>query len=87
MDIAQIESELEKIKERNRKVEAEKAWETSLARKLILSGSTYVLVTLVLFVMKNPAPFTNALIPTLGYFLSVQSLPFLKRRWIARRTA
>jgi hypothetical protein len=28
--------------------------------------------------------FLNALIPTIGYYLSTQSFPFLKRWWISK---
>ena len=41
-----IESELEAIKIRNAKVEADKAWETSLFRKCLIAILTYIVVVL-----------------------------------------
>lgn len=80
----EFEKEIENIKERNIKVEKDKAWETSKTKAFILTVITYILACLLLFVIKNNDPFVNALIPTLGYFLSFQSLPFIKKWWIKR---
>ena len=40
---------VEKILERNKRVEADKAWETSNARRLIISLMTYAIVVIFLF--------------------------------------
>lgn len=74
-----------KIEERNRRVEAEKAWEASYTRVLWIGLLTYAIASAALYVNGNEHPIRNALIPTLGFVLSVQSLPFLKRAWIQRR--
>ncbi len=79
-----IEERIEKIEKRNTQVEANKAWEGSLTRILSLTAITYVVMTLALHQIGNTAPFINALIPTLGYFLSTQSLPFIKKWWIKK---
>jgi len=84
MELQEIEKEINKIRERNARVEAEKAWEVSGARKVTITLATYIVAGLVLAAMGNDHPWRNALIPSLGYFLSTQSLPFIKRRWIAR---
>jgi hypothetical protein len=76
-----LEKEINIIKERNSKVETEKAWEISKTRAFALTLTTYVLAALLLLVIKNDNPFINALVPTLGYFLSFQSLPFIKKWW------
>jgi len=81
-----LEEEIRKIKERNSRVETDKAWETSQTRIIFLSVITYVLVTLVLCVIHNERPFVYSLIPTLGYFISMQSLPFIKKWWVKRRS-
>jgi len=36
-----LKIEIEKIKGRNRRVEADKAWETSLTRKILIAVLTY----------------------------------------------
>jgi len=80
--ISKIEQELAAIKERNSRVEAEKAWEVSGFRKAVIAVVTYVLASLVLYFIGVPNFYLSALIPTLGYILSTLSLPFVKRWWI-----
>jgi len=80
-EIEQLQQEVSKLKERNKKVESNKAWETSLTRKIILMLTTYLVVGLTLTTIKNETPWINAIIPTLGFFLSTLSLPFLKDLW------
>lgn len=65
-----LQHEIEMLKVRNKRVEAEKAWETSWQRRLSILALTYILMSLIFFMLKNPHPFTNAIIPTLGYLLS-----------------
>jgi hypothetical protein len=79
-----IEQEIEQIKERNARVEADKAWETSIFRKVIISVFTYILTAVVFYLIGVREYLLNAFIPTLGYFLSVQSLPFIKSWWIEK---
>ena len=82
-----LEQRVQKIEERNARVEAGKAWETSYVRILSIMAITYVVACGALFAIGNASPFTNALIPVLGYFLSTQSLPFIKRFYIERHLA
>lgn len=78
-----LDQEIAKIKNRNRKVELDKAWETSWLRRLVVVFFTYVVATLWLFIIENPNPFLNAFIPTVGYILSTLTLPLLKKYWIS----
>jgi len=78
-----LEQEIIALKERNAKVEADKAWETSLTRKLLIILLTYTIMTSVFYSMKTPQPFLNALIPTLGFFLSTLSMNLIKSIWIS----
>lgn len=82
-----IEQRIQNIEERNVRVEADKAWETSAVRISSIMLATYVIACGVLAVIGNSNPFRNAWIPVVGYFLSTQSLPFLKRSWINRYLA
>ncbi len=77
-----IEREVELLQERNQKVEADKAWETSTFRIVTIACITYTIIASVFFSLEVAHPFSNALIPPIGYLVSVQSLPFLKRWWI-----
>ena len=74
--------ELEKIQERNARVEADKAWETSYTRMCIIAGGTYVVVAATLLTIGVEQPFVTAFIPSIGFILSAQSLPAIKRWWL-----
>ena len=76
-----LEKEIKKIKERNKRVEVEKAWETSFTRRALISVATYIIISLFLLVSGVPAPWLNALVPTLAFVLSTVSLPFFKEFW------
>ena len=76
-----IKAEIKSIKERNKRVEANKAWETSLTRKLLILVFTYIIVGLTFVGMQNSAPWINAIIPTLGFFMSTLTFPFIKDYW------
>ena len=79
-----LTAEIAALKERNRRVEAEKAWETSGFRSFCIAVATYIVASLVLYVIGVKDFFLNALIPTIGYYLSTQSFPLLKRWWIRK---
>lgn len=81
----EIEKRIAQIEERNKKVELEKSWETSKTRWISILIITYVLATIVMYIIDVPRPYLNSIIPTLGYFLSVQSLPFIKKIWMNRK--
>jgi len=83
--IEELKNEIDKIKERNARVERDKAWETSLTRKLLILVLTYFVVIIFFFVTKLPNPFVNALVPTLGFFLSTLTVPWIKAFWIKRK--
>ena len=82
---ATIERELTEIRRRNECVEADKAWETSSFRILSVCAITYAVASVAMLLIGVRNPVLNALIPTLGFFLSTQTLPVLKKRWIERR--
>ena len=77
-----IEEQLLVIKTRNNRVEADKAWETSLFRKLLITVVTYCVASVVLYTIGASNFYLGALIPTIGYLLSTLSLPSIKKWWI-----
>lgn len=79
-----IEKEILKILERNKKVEAEKAWETSMERKALIIIITYVFMLFFMNMIWVNNIFLNALIPTFGFFLSTLSVNFLKDKYIKK---
>jgi len=80
----EIEKEIELIKERNKKVEADKAWETSGTRVVSVLVMTYIVTAIVFYFIGVKSFMLSALIPTVGFYLSTQSLPFVKRVWIQK---
>lgn len=78
-------TEIDEIKERNRRVELDKAWETSGTRRSAIACVTYLAACSFLIAIGNEKPFLNALVPVSGYVLSTLSLPFLKSWWIKRQ--
>ena len=79
------ENALQQILERNRRVEADKAWEISITRRLFITVVTYLVTTPVFILLGAKNPWTNALIPCAGYLISTLTLPLLKARWLAAR--
>lgn len=77
-----LEQDINALKERNARVEADKAWEVCMFRKMTIAVVTYGVAVALLYVIGNDQMFRNALVPVAGYLLSTQSLSFLKRWWI-----
>jgi polyferredoxin len=75
---------LNRIEERNKRVEADKAWETSWTRRLFLALLTYIIAVLVLSTTGVENVWTAAVFPPLGYVISTLSLPPLKRFWMKK---
>lgn len=74
--------EIEVIKERNKRVERDKAWEVSKTRKIIIALMTYIVIVIFLWSINAPRPWLNAIVPTVGFILSTLTLPLFKRWWI-----
>ena len=76
-----LEKRVTKIENRNKKVEQDKAWETSYSRRILLIIFTYLTISLYMKFALNIEPWLNAIIPTLGFFLSTLTLPIFKTLW------
>ena len=77
-----LEKEIEKLKERNARVESDKAWEASYTRRALLMLFTYLAIGLYLSAIKITNPWMNAIVPAIGFMLSTLTLPFFKKLWI-----
>jgi hypothetical protein len=84
-ELEKLQKEIEKIKERNKKVEADKAWETSTLRKVTIALVTYFFITMLMMILEITDPFISAIIPTAGYLLSTLSIGVVKTWWLKRR--
>jgi len=81
---AETRKELQAIKQRNLRVEADKAWETSKTRRALVALTTYILAAILFIMLNAPNPFLTALVPAVAYLLSTLSMPFLKDWWLER---
>lgn len=80
--IEELKQEINKIKERNKKVEIDKAWEVSYTRRILLTVFTYLAIGVYLKVINIPNSWLNAIVPAIALMLSTLTLPFLKNIWI-----
>ena len=74
-----------KLEARNRRVEDDKGWETSLTRRLSIMLLTYVIVVFYLHFVIHIDPWINALVPVIGFFISTLTVSWLKKHWLERR--
>ena len=77
-----LKKRVENIEKRNKRVEINKAWEVSIARKTIITILTYVIITIFLIVIEFPKPFLNSIIPTIAFIISTLTLPLFKKMWV-----
>jgi len=77
----ELEERITRLEERNRKVEKNKAWETSWTRRGLVALFTYLAIALYLKFIVGIDPWINAIIPTVGFLLSTLTLPSFKKVW------
>lgn len=83
--IKELEKKIELIEKRNKKVEGDKAWETSLLRKILIIIATYIFAVLYLKVADTTNPYFGAVVPCAGFFLSTITIDFIKKRWLTKK--
>ncbi len=79
--LKQLEKDLAKIQQRNKRVEIDKAWETSISRRVVLLVLTYLAIGFYLNAIQISNPWLNAVVPSIGFLLSTLTLPFFKELW------
>jgi len=78
----ELKKELEEIKQRNKRVELDKKWETSYTRKICICILTYIVVLIYSnMINKTNNIFLSSLVPVIGFFLSTLSLKIIRRLW------
>ena len=77
-----MEERIKKIEERNKRVEEDKAWETSFTRRLCIALLTYVVVIVYTYTTsKINNVFLSSLVPVIGFTLSTISLTGIRKMW------
>ncbi|HLD62909.1 MAG TPA: hypothetical protein VI875_03515 [Candidatus Norongarragalinales archaeon] len=80
-ELSWLRKEIGRLKERNARVEADKAWETSWARKLVIFILTYLAMAIYFYATGLPNPLVNSFVPALAFVISTLSLPLFKKYW------
>ncbi len=77
-----LEKEIKKIQERNKRVELDKAWETSWTRRICIMILTYIVVIIYSYVIRKfDNIFLSSLVPVIGFTLSTLSLKLVRKIW------
>ncbi|MGN1351971.1 MAG: hypothetical protein ACI4VE_04255 [Clostridia bacterium] len=78
----EIEKEIEQIKQRNKRVEQDKAWETSWTRRICIMILTYIVVIIYSYLIRRTNKIAlSSLVPVIGFTLSTLSLKLIRRIW------
>lgn len=82
MDNKELENEIAKIKERNKKVESDKSWETSWTRRICICVLTYIVVVIYSHLINEISNiWLSSLVPVIGFTLSTVSLKLIRNIW------
>jgi hypothetical protein len=78
----ELEERITQLESRNKRVEVDKAWEVSDARRLLIAAITYLTIVAFLKDIGLNHPWINAIVPVLGFLLSTLAIPWCKHVWI-----
>lgn len=84
MNTNDLVNRIERIEKRNQRVELDKAWEGSIARRVLIVLFTYISIGGYMWAIGVDKPLLNAVIPSLGFTLSTLTLPYFKQMWIKK---
>ncbi len=80
MELKNLEKEIENIKERNKKVELDKSWETSWTRKICIMILTYIVVIIYSYVIrKYDNILLSSLVPVIRIYIIYIILKIYKK--------
>jgi hypothetical protein len=83
--VRELEKRVAAIEQRNARVEADKAWETSWARRGLLVLFIYLAIGIYFWAIGMPYPWLNAIVPAAAFLLSTLTLAYLKGIWLGSR--
>jgi len=84
--IEELKLEIEEIKKRNKRVEADKAWEISWTRRILIAVLTYFVIVIFFLFAGLPEPFINAIVPSVAFIISTLTVPIVKKIWLKVRS-
>ena len=78
----ELEQRIAKIEKRNKRVETDKAWETSWTRRICIMVLTYLVVVAYSYIIREyDNILLSSLVPVLGFLLSTLSVKAVRRLW------
>ena len=78
----ELEQRIAKIEKRNKRVETDKAWETSWTRRICIMILTYLVVVAYSYIIREcDNILLSSLVPVLGFLLSTLSVKAVRRLW------
>ncbi len=81
-----FEKEINEIKKRNKRVETDKAWETSWVRRICICILTYLVVVLYSWVISQISNiWLSSIVPVIGFTISTLSLKLVRKIWEKNR--
>ena len=70
MEIKELENEINNIKNRNKRVELDKKWETSWTRRICICILTYIVVIIYSYIVRNYNNiFLSSLVPVIRIYI------------------
>ena len=84
--IIELENKIKSIEKRNKKVETDKAWETSWTRRICIMVLTYIVVIVYSYIIKKyDNVLLSSLVPVIGFTLSTLSIGIVRKIWQKNR--
>ena len=82
----ELEKRVENIEKRNKRVELDKAWETSWTRRICIIILTYIVVVVYSYIIKKYTNiYLSSLVPVIGFTLSTLSLKLVRKIWESKK--
>ena len=78
MDLKELEQEINTIKQRNKRVELDKKWETSGIRKICICILTYIVVVIYSYIVRN---YDNIFLSSLVLAIRIYFIYFIFKIW------
>jgi hypothetical protein len=82
--LKKLEKDVIELKKRHKRVEADKARETSISRRIVLIIFTYLAIGIYLSVIGVDQAWLHAIVPAFAFMLSTLTLPYFKKLWIGK---
>ena len=77
-----LDKRIKEIEERNKRVELDKAWETSWTRRICIMILTYIVVIAYSYIIKKyDKILLSSFVPVIGFTLSTLSLKVMRKLW------